>query len=282
MTVDAEARLSAAAVAARCLVAAGALLALVGGLWGAGWFGGTPVGEAAGGALASDATLVAPAPQAFAIWGVIYGGIALFAVVQALPGHGSGPRIRAAAWPMLGAMVLNFAWISVIQHGWLLASVAVMAGLVACLGYAAVGLVRRRTASLLEAAALDLPVGLYLGWASVAAVANVTALGAWWLGSAPDAGMPAAVGVLIAATFLGIAMSRDLAPRPVLAWAMAGAVAWGLWWIGEGRLHGTPDDALVGWVARAGACIVLLTVLITTVAATIRSVREARRHRPPA
>ncbi len=39
---------------------------------GSGAFGGTPIEEAADGALATDATPVAPAVPAFAIWSVIW------------------------------------------------------------------------------------------------------------------------------------------------------------------------------------------------------------------
>ncbi|MDX5319149.1 MAG: tryptophan-rich sensory protein, partial [Actinomycetes bacterium] len=115
MTVTEESRVSAGQVAERLTVLVGAAIATVGAAWGSGAFGGTPIEEAADGAFAAHATLLAPATQAFAVWSAIYAGLAVFAIVQATPRWGREPRIRAAAWPMLAAMILNAVWIGVVQ-----------------------------------------------------------------------------------------------------------------------------------------------------------------------
>ncbi|WP_296664410.1 tryptophan-rich sensory protein [Demequina sp.] len=266
-----------APVATRVVVAAGAVLAIVGAAWGSGAFGGTPIQEAAGGALAADATLLAPATPAFAIWSVIYTGLLVFAVYQALPRPGSRPRVRSVAWHVLAAMVLNAAWIAVVQEGWLLASVGVLAAIVVVLVLAVARLGQSGPSTFIEALALDLPVGLYLGWASVATVANVTAFGVVWFGLEPGEGMPAAVGVLVAVGFLAIAVARDLARTATLAWATTGAMAWGVVWIGEGRLNGTPSDAVVGWTAVGVAAVAVAATLVTTVAARVRHSLAQRR-----
>ncbi|WP_156163770.1 tryptophan-rich sensory protein [Demequina maris] len=279
MTMTVEREISPWAVAERALVLVGAVVAILGAAWGSGAFGGTPIEEAAGGVLAADATLLAPATPAFAVWSVIYAALAVFAVVQALPTLGSSPRLRAIAWPVLAAMLLNAAWIYVVQREWLAASVGVLAAILIALGIAAARLGRGRPASLLVAAVSDAPVGLYLGWATVATVANVTAVVAWWLGSDPEDGMPAAVGVLVATGFLGIAMVRDLSVSPVLAWTTTATLAWGLAWIGEGRLYGTPEDTVVGWTAIGAAGAIVLTTAVATVAAQVRALRWARRQR---
>ena len=67
---------------------------VAGSLLGAGVLGGPPVAQSAGGALAADATLIAPAGPAFAIWSVIYLGLAVYTVVQWLPGRLSAPLHR--------------------------------------------------------------------------------------------------------------------------------------------------------------------------------------------
>ena len=46
---------------------------------------GTRIEESSGGALAADATLLAPAGPAFSIWSLIYVGLAAYTVWQALP-----------------------------------------------------------------------------------------------------------------------------------------------------------------------------------------------------
>lgn len=57
-------------------VAAAIVMAFIG----SGALGGTPVAEAAGGALSADATPLAPAGTAFSIWSVIYIGLAGYAI----------------------------------------------------------------------------------------------------------------------------------------------------------------------------------------------------------
>jgi len=268
-----ETRGRTAGVIERAVIGVGALVALAGAAWGSGAFGGTPIEEAADGALAADATLLAPASPAFGIWSVIYTGLVAFAVVQALPGPGSSPRVRAVGWHVLAAMVLNAAWIYVIQEDRLLWSVGVLVAIVVVLSHAVIRL-SRSGPSVLEALTVDLPIGLYLGWATVATVANLTAVGVDWFDLEPDAGMPAALGALAAATMIGIAIARDLGPSPVLAWATTAALAWGLAWIGYGRLEDRPDDAVVGWAALAAAGLVMLAVVLTTVAAGWRGWRS--------
>jgi hypothetical protein len=57
-----------------------AVLATVGAAVGSGAFGGTPIAQAADGALSASATPVAPGSPAFSIWSVIYAGLLAYAV----------------------------------------------------------------------------------------------------------------------------------------------------------------------------------------------------------
>lgn len=272
-TTARDADLARPALAPRIIIVLGALVAIVGAAWGAGAFGGTPIEDAADGALASDATLLAPATPAFGIWSVIYTGLAVFAVVQALPATAAHPRVRAVAWHLLGAMILNAAWIAVVQADLLWASVGVLVAIVVVLGWAAARLTRPGPRGWLVALAVDVPTGLYLGWASVATVANIAAAGARQLGAEPADGTYLAAAVLGAVALIGIAMVRDLATTPVLAWGLAGALAWGLAWIGEGRLRGPLEDVIVGWAALGAAGLVVLSTAVVTVDAAVRARR---------
>lgn len=254
----------------RSSIAGAALLAILGAAWGTGAFGGTPIQDAAGGALAADATLLAPASPAFGIWSAIYAGLVAFAVVQALPRLGASPRIRAMAVPLVAAMVLNAAWIAVVQAGLLWASVGVLVAIVAVLSWAASRLVRRGPAGWIEALTVDVPTGLYLGWATVATVANITAAGSVQLEADPEDGTYLAAAVLAAVALIAIAAIRDLAHSPVLAWSTAAAAAWGLAWIGDGRLAAAPADPIVGWAALGAAALVLLATLAATIYAAVR------------
>ena len=95
---------------------------------------GTRVEESSGGALAADATLIAPAGPAFSIWTPIYLGLAAYTIWQWLPEQASDRRHRAIGWLVALSMVLNAAWLLVTQQGWLWASVAVILALAVTLG----------------------------------------------------------------------------------------------------------------------------------------------------
>ncbi len=136
---------------------------------------GTRVAESSGGALAADATLLAPAGPAFAIWTPIYLGLAGFTVYQWLPTQAAEPRHRAVGWLAAASMVLNAAWLLVTQQDWIWVSVLVMAALVACLGLLVRRLEEHPSYGHGETVLVDGTFGLYLGWVAVAACANVTA-----------------------------------------------------------------------------------------------------------
>ncbi|MFN8196052.1 MAG: tryptophan-rich sensory protein [Nocardioidaceae bacterium] len=234
------------------------LFCIVGTLVGTGVLG-TRVAESSGGALAADATRLAPAGPAFSIWSVIYLGLAAYTVHQWLPGQAARPRQRATGWLAAASMVLNAVWLLVTQQDWIWASVVVIALLVVTLGV----LVRRLT----ELAAdgprdrlvMDGTFGLYLGWVTVATCANVTAA---LVDSGVDPGPPvadvAAVLVVTAAAAIGVLLARRLGGR----WAVAAAASWGLAWIAVGRLADEPRSV-------ATAVAALLAVLVV-VAATLR------------
>jgi hypothetical protein len=67
------------------------VLCIIGTLVGVGVIG-TRVEESSGGALAADATLIAPAGPAFQIWSLIYVGLAAYTVWQWLPANATISR----------------------------------------------------------------------------------------------------------------------------------------------------------------------------------------------
>ncbi|WP_432491708.1 tryptophan-rich sensory protein [Kineococcus auxinigenes] len=248
----------------RGAVAVGALVAVIGSAVGSGAFGGTPIAEAAGGALSADATLVAPAGPAFAIWSVVYTGLVALAVWQALPAHAHDARQRATGWWVAASLVLNLAWIATVQAGWVGASVLVIAALLAVLVVAFGRLVAIRPSSRLEAVLVDGTVGLYLGWVSIATVANTAA---WLKQAGLTAGEPAwAVGVLAVAAAVGVFTALRSHGRL----AFGAALTWGLAWVCAGRLSGT-DSSTAAAVAAAAAAAV---VAGTTAAVRLRARRR--------
>lgn len=109
------------------------IFALVGTLYGVGVLG-TRVEESSWGALAADATRLAPAGPAFSIWSVIYLGLAAYTIWQWLPGQNARAVHRRIGYLAAASMVLNASWLLVTQQGWIWVSVGVTAALALVLG----------------------------------------------------------------------------------------------------------------------------------------------------
>ncbi|WP_227748175.1 tryptophan-rich sensory protein [Oerskovia douganii] len=249
-------------------VLVGAAVAIVGAAYGSGAFGGQAIQDAAGGALAADATVVAPDGPAFSIWSLIYLGLAVFAVYQVLPRQATDPRLRAVSWWVLASMLLNAAWIGVVQTGVLPLSVLVIGVLVAVLAVILVRLVRTPPTTALQAVVLDGTVGLYLGWASVATLANVAAtLADAGVGELALGATAWGVVVVAAGAVLAIAYAVFAARRPVVAIGIGLAMAWGLGWIAAGRAAGPLVDGTVAVAAGVAAAVALLAPVVTTLRA---------------
>jgi len=252
-------------------VLVGAAVAIAGAAVGSGAFGGQPIAEAAGGALSATATPLAPDSPAFSIWSVIYTGLAVFAVVQALPRAAADPRLRAVSWWVLASMLLNALWIGVVQAGSVGGSVVVILALLAVLATIFVRLVRIAHTGTATSVVTDLTVGLYLGWVSVASLANIAAFladaGAGELGLGATAW---SVIVLAAAVALSVAYAVFGRTRPTMIVPIGLAMAWGLAWIGLGRSNGPVLDATVATAAFVASAIALLAPLVTSLAARRR------------
>lgn len=237
------------------VVAVCAVIALLVSLIGSGAFVGTPINEAADGALSAEATLVAPAGPAFSIWSVIYVGLIGLAVLQALPGRREDPRQRRVGWLVAASMLLNAAWIGCAQLGWLIGTALTIVALLAVLVVAFLRLREAGPRSWTERILVDGVMGLYLGWVSIATVANLAAVFAD--AGAPRVG-PAATGwaavVLGVAAAVGVALAVAGRGR----WAPAVALAWGLAWVAAGRSTGEPRAEVVAVLAAVAAAVVLL------------------------
>ncbi len=252
-------------------VLVGAVVAIGGAAVGSGAFGGQPIAEAADGALSATATPIAPDTPAFSIWSVIYLGLAVFAVVQALPRHGTDPRLRAVSWWVLVSMLLNALWIGVVQAGSVGGSVVVILALLAVLSVIFVRLVRLPHTGAAASWVTDVTVGLYLGWVSVATLANIAAFLS--IADVGELGLGAtawSVIVLVAAAVLAVAYAVFGRTRPSVTVPVGLALAWGLMWIGIGRTNGPLVDQTVAVAAFAAAAVALLAPLVAAAAARRR------------
>lgn len=235
------------------------VVAIVGSFIGSGALGGTPIQEAAGGALRADATLIAPAVPAFSIWSVIYLGLAALAVWQILPAQKADSRQRRMGYLIAASLVLNAAWILSIQAGLLAVSVVVIAALLVVLAWLFRLFVTTKAKNWVEGLLVGGVLGLYLGWVSIAAAANITAflvaLGFDGWGISPDLW---AFVVVAVAGLIGIALAIAGKGRfgPTLS------LGWGLAWVAVARLTGEPHSDATGIAAIAAVVLIVLATIV--------------------
>lgn len=188
----------------------------------------------------SDAfpVLITPSGYVFSIWGLIYLGLAGYAVWQSLPAQRDNPRARALVGPVAIGNVANLVWILLWHHLWIGTSLVAMLVLLGSLVVTYLRLRPRPGTHLAgrTAAGRDERLwargtfSVYLGWITVATVANVSI--ALYHGGARDAFLllPAQAWgalTLLVATAIGARMLtryRDFAYAAVLVWAFAGIV----------------------------------------------------------
>jgi hypothetical protein len=237
----------------------GGAVAVLGLAAGVGAFGGTPIGEIGDGDLAPDASLVVPAGVAFSIWTPIYAGLAGVALWQARPGQRDLGRLRAVGWPLLVSMLANAAWILAAQAQAYVLTVVVIVVILASLVLTYAGLLGSAPRSRTERVLLDGTVGLYLGWVSVATIANVsTTLVEAGYGDLVPGRTVWAVTMLAVAGALGAAVTLRGGGRL----AFPAAVTWALVWVVVARLDAGPDRSVPAAVVAAVAAVAVVTAAV--------------------
>jgi len=167
-----------------------------------------------------------PAGYVFSIWGLIYLGLLAFMVFQILPSQKDNPRLQAISnWVILGNLA-NAAWIFLWHYQQFPLTLLVMLTLLASLLMVYLRLRATPPASRLERWLVDLPFSIYLGWITVATIANVSDVLdylRWDQFNLGDATWM--IIILFVVVALAWAMSlreRDAAYLGVLLWALAG------------------------------------------------------------
>ncbi len=188
--------------------------------------GGESVGEIANTTLAG--VLITPANYAFAIWGLIYGGLIAYGLYQLRPAQRQDPAIQTVNRWLIVACVAQMIWIGLFTLKYFTASIPVMLVILGCL------IVCYRALNIGQPARRDrrwyahYPFSIYLGWIAVATVVNIASAlyAADWAGWGLSDGLwtQVMIGVsgLIAA--LVIWTRRDIAFTLVFCWAY-GAIA---------------------------------------------------------
>lgn len=241
----------------RIVVALTVAGSLVAALFGSGLFGGQGIADAAGGAFAADATVLAPAGFAFAIWSVIYLGLLAYALWQFVPAQAAKPRHRAVGYGVAASALLNAVWIVCVLAWRIAESFVIIVVLLAVLLATFVRACRRpRRGTVAEAVLIDGVIGLYLGWVTVAAAANLAA----WLADAGITAWSGAPGVPGTITLIVAGLIALFTAWRGGRWAPAVATCWGLVWIAVGRWAGEPAAPVVA----ATAVVLAILVLVVT------------------
>lgn len=206
-----------------------------------------------------------PAGYVFSIWGWIYLGLILFGLYQALPRQQENPRLVRVGYLFALSCAANIVWLFLWHYEQfpltLVAMTALLLLLIAI--YMRLGIGRAAVPST-EKWLVDVPFSIYLGWITVATIANATDVLDYlgWDGWGISAPVWAVI-MLLAATVIAAVVSLtrgDVAYMLVIAWAFAG--------IAVKQAH-TPMVAVAAWIATA---LVLLMLVLGVV---------LHRHRKP-
>jgi hypothetical protein len=198
--------------------------------------------------------LFVPAGYVFSIWGVIYIGLLAYTFFHSLPSQRSNPRLVRTGWLAALSSLANGVWILFWQFGYYALSLATMFVLLAVLLAIYLRLdIGRTSFTAIEKWVISIPFSIYLGWITVATIANITAVLSFYGFTGVGISATAwtmillAVGVVIGAI---MAFTRsDVAYLLVLAWAFAGiSVRW----------IALPGLGSAGFIAAALVLVLLL------------------------
>jgi hypothetical protein len=155
-----------------------------------------------------------PAGYVFSIWGLIYVLLIIFAISQLKVGG-----LRKIQIPIIISSIANCIWLLLWHYFQIGLSVLVMLILLALLIYIYENLKGQK-------AVLKMPFSVYLGWISVATIANITAYlySINWSGFGISGSLWTAILIVIAGVLgcIAILRNRDYAYPLVIVWAIVG------------------------------------------------------------
>jgi hypothetical protein len=200
-----------------------------------------------------------PAGYVFSIWGLIYLGLIAFAIFQVLPAQRENPRLRSTGWWISLGGLANIAWIFLWHYEKFPLTIVAMLTLLATLiiTYLRMGIGRIRVPAG-ERYTTHLTFSIYLGWITVATIANVTSLLDYlkWdgFGISPFIWM----GIVLFAVFVIAGLMnftrRDVAYTGVILWALAGIAI---------KFSNIPAVAIPTWITFVLVAVTLLVAFIT-------------------
>ncbi len=213
----------------------------------------------------SDAnpTLITPAGYVFSIWVIIYILLGNFVFYQALPNQKAEEFRAKVGYLFITSSILNIVWLFLWQFEYLVFSVVAIFLLLATLIAVYLRLeVGKSAVSLREKIAFHLPFSVYLGWITIASIANAatTLVSVNWNGFGINSETWAVLIVIIALliTLLVITTRKDVAYGLVVIWAFAGIAV----------KQGT--NQTIATITEVSAIILAITLTIAAIASRLK------------
>jgi benzodiazapine receptor len=171
--------------------------------------------------------LITPPGYVFQIWSVIYFLLLVYGVYQALPSKRGAAFHAKIGYYFLLSCAANMVWLFLWHWGYIVPSVVPMFVLLASLIVIYLRLdIGRGKVSMTERIAVHLPFSVYLGWITVAPIANVAAalnsLGLGGLGLGEVTWTAIVIAIAVAITAAVLLTRTDIAFSLVLIWALVG------------------------------------------------------------
>ena len=211
----------------------------------------------------ANLTLITPAGYVFSIWGVIYFLLGVFVIFQALPSENEKKYQGKIGWLFVFSSVINIIWLFLWQFELLAFSVVLMFLLLACLILIYLRLdIGKSKVGLPEKLVVHLPFSTYLGWITIASIANVsvTLVSLEWDGFGISQLTWATVIVVIALliAILVIVTRKDIAYGLVIIWAFVGIAA------------GQSGNQSIVTLTQASAIIVFIALFLSILISKVR------------
>ena len=195
-----------------------------------------------------------PAGYVFSIWGLIYLALIGFAIYQALPAQRENPHLRRIGYLFALSCVANVVWLFLWHYEVFPLTIVAMLALLALLIaiYLRLGIGRTRVSAAVTWL-VHVPFSIYLGWITVATIANATSLldylnwSGWGISPEAWAVIMLVVGAGVASV---VSLTRgDIAYMLVIVWAFAGIAV---------KHTATPLVASAAWAMTAVVAVMLV------------------------
>ena len=208
----------------------------------------------------NNPTLITPAGYVFSIWGIIYFLLGVFVVYQALPRERNSSYHKKIGGLFVLSSLINIAWIFVWQYESLVLSVVLIFALLLSLVAIYLRLnIGRSKVKIGERLAVHLPFSVYLGWITIASIADVavtlTAYNWDGFGISSEIWAILVVAVALVITLLMLGIRKDIAYALVVIWALVG--------IGANQ-SGNQTVVLLTQVSSIIVAIAIIVVVVAT------------------